>query len=83
MQRFPDADDLVLSATDLTSFLACRRLTQEALKAALGLRGRLPRDDSPHGDLVRRHGDEYEQQEVTACAFVPLLGRFGWADGGG
>jgi protein-L-isoaspartate(D-aspartate) O-methyltransferase len=29
--------------------------------------------------LVERHGDEYQQREVTECTFVPLLGRFGWA----
>jgi protein-L-isoaspartate(D-aspartate) O-methyltransferase len=33
--------------------------------------------------LVERHGDEYEQREVTECTFVPLLGRFGWAGDGG
>jgi len=30
--------------------------------------------------LVTRHGDQYAQREVTECTFVPLLGRFGWAD---
>jgi protein-L-isoaspartate(D-aspartate) O-methyltransferase len=30
--------------------------------------------------LVRRHGDRIEQEEVLDCTFVPLLGRFGWAD---
>jgi protein-L-isoaspartate(D-aspartate) O-methyltransferase len=30
--------------------------------------------------LVRRHGDTFEQEEVLDCTFVPLLGRFGWAD---
>jgi len=29
---------------------------------------------------VRRHGDRFEQEEVLDCTFVPLLGRFGWAD---
>lgn len=33
--------------------------------------------------LVERQGDRYEQREVTECAFVPLLGRFGWANEGG
>ncbi len=32
--------------------------------------------------LVERHGDRYEQREVTECTFVPLLGRFGWAGEG-
>ena len=30
--------------------------------------------------LVRRHGDRFEEEEVLDCTFVPLLGRFGWAD---
>lgn len=30
--------------------------------------------------LVRRHGARFEQEEVLDCTFVPLLGRFGWAD---
>jgi protein-L-isoaspartate(D-aspartate) O-methyltransferase len=29
--------------------------------------------------LVERHGEQYQQREVTECTFVPLLGRFGWA----
>ncbi|HEU0302039.1 MAG TPA: protein-L-isoaspartate(D-aspartate) O-methyltransferase [Longimicrobium sp.] len=33
--------------------------------------------------LIRRRGDAFDQQEVTECAFVPLLGRFGWAGDGG
>ena len=33
--------------------------------------------------LVRRHGDAFDQREVTECTFVPLLGRFGWAGDGG
>jgi len=65
MRRFDDLDDLVLSASDLTSFLACARLTQEQLKAALGVRGRLPRDDGPHAELVRAHGDSYEQVQLA------------------
>ncbi len=32
--------------------------------------------------LVRRRGDAFDQQEVTECTFVPLLGRFGWAGAG-
>ena len=33
--------------------------------------------------LVRRAGGRLEEDEVTACTFVPLLGRFGWAGEGG
>lgn len=29
--------------------------------------------------LVERTPDGLEQREITECAFVPLLGRFGWA----
>ncbi len=36
MLRFPDSPGLVLSATDLTNFLACRRLAHEQLKSAWG-----------------------------------------------
>ncbi|MBX6363060.1 MAG: protein-L-isoaspartate(D-aspartate) O-methyltransferase [Gemmatimonadetes bacterium] len=30
--------------------------------------------------LYRRSGEGFEHEEVTRCAFVPLLGRFGWAE---
>lgn len=30
--------------------------------------------------LVERLGERFEQREVLDCTFVPLLGRFGWAD---
>jgi len=30
--------------------------------------------------LVRRRGGEVMQEEVMECTFVPLLGRFGWAE---
>jgi protein-L-isoaspartate(D-aspartate) O-methyltransferase len=32
--------------------------------------------------LVRRDGDDYTEEDVLDCTFVPLLGRFGWAAGG-
>jgi protein-L-isoaspartate(D-aspartate) O-methyltransferase len=32
--------------------------------------------------LVQRHGDALEEREVLDCTFVPLLGRFGWAEEG-
>ncbi len=32
--------------------------------------------------LVERSGDRFDQREVTECAFVPLLGRFGGAGDG-
>ena len=30
--------------------------------------------------LITREGDGFTEREVTACTFVPLLGRFGWLD---
>jgi protein-L-isoaspartate(D-aspartate) O-methyltransferase len=33
--------------------------------------------------LVRRRGEEIEQETVSACTFVPLLGRFAWPEEGG
>ena len=30
--------------------------------------------------LITREAGRYTEQEVTACTFVPLLGRFGWAE---
>lgn len=32
--------------------------------------------------LVTRHGDDFEEEEVLDCTFVPLLGRFGWNETG-
>lgn len=31
--------------------------------------------------LLTRTDEGFDRREVTECAFVPLLGRFGWADG--
>jgi protein-L-isoaspartate(D-aspartate) O-methyltransferase len=30
--------------------------------------------------LVRRRGQHFQFEDVAECTFVPLLGRFGWAD---
>ncbi|HYH81974.1 MAG TPA: protein-L-isoaspartate(D-aspartate) O-methyltransferase [Longimicrobium sp.] len=30
--------------------------------------------------MVRRLGDKYHYEDVLDCTFVPLLGRFGWAE---
>lgn len=32
--------------------------------------------------LVRRTPDGFESEQVLDCTFVPLLGRFGWVEGG-
>ncbi len=76
MMLLPDDHDVVLSATDLTNFLACRRLTAEQLKAAHGLRGRLPRADDPHGELVRERGDQHETEHLAR--FSAAACRDGW-----
>jgi uncharacterized protein len=68
MQNLPGSIGTVLSATDITNFLACPRLTQEGLRVVLGLRGRFPRDDSPHADLVREHGDRHEADWLERLA---------------
>ena len=51
---------LVYAASDLTDYLECARLTE---LDALVARGELMRPDSvdPHGELLRRKGDEHEQ----------------------
>jgi protein-L-isoaspartate(D-aspartate) O-methyltransferase len=30
--------------------------------------------------LFEKSGDQVRREDITACTFVPLLGRFGWAD---
>jgi protein-L-isoaspartate(D-aspartate) O-methyltransferase len=30
--------------------------------------------------LFEKTGDDVRREDITACTFVPLLGRFGWAD---
>jgi protein-L-isoaspartate(D-aspartate) O-methyltransferase len=59
------------------------------LKAQLRMGGRLvmPLDVGPPGAIqqllrvVRRGEDEFEQEALGGVAFVPLIGRFGWAAG--
>jgi hypothetical protein len=31
---------------------------------------------------VRQTAGDVESEEIMDCSFVPLLGRFGWAEGG-
>ncbi|HEY2704908.1 MAG TPA: TM0106 family RecB-like putative nuclease [Candidatus Dormibacteraeota bacterium] len=57
---------LVLSATDLTGFLACEHLTE--LDRAVA-EGRIPaavRDDDPELELLRRRGDAHEQGHLES-----------------
>jgi uncharacterized protein len=65
MQNLPGSAETILSASDLMSFLACTHLTHEGLRSALGLRGRLPRDESPHAELAARHGDRHEAEALA------------------
>jgi protein-L-isoaspartate(D-aspartate) O-methyltransferase len=59
----------------------------DALVTQLSPRGRLliPLGDRHHQQLtlVRKTGEgegEIEQETVTGCVFVPLIGRFGWSE---
>ncbi|MCW3002283.1 MAG: protein of unknown function, putative recB domain, partial [Conexibacter sp.] len=63
MLRFDDGS-LVLSATDLTNFLACGHLTAQKLAVARGERSRPRADDDPHADLLRRRGDAHEREQL-------------------
>jgi uncharacterized protein len=51
---------LVLSASDITSYLSCEHLFEQRRAAALRERARPRPADDPHADLVRRRGDEHE-----------------------
>lgn len=54
----------------------------EPLKAQLAEGGRLVIPVGSHHQqvltILTRHGDEFRMESRDACAFVPLLGRFGW-----
>ena len=57
----------------------------EPLKMQLAERGRLviPVGSRHYQDLVRvtRRGDEFFEEKLEGCTFVPLIGREGWQDG--
>ncbi len=59
MLRLPD-DTTVLSATDLTSYLACEHLFEQRRAIAFGERGKPRPVDDPHAELIRYRGDEHE-----------------------
>jgi hypothetical protein len=67
MFRLPDGQ-LVLSATDLTSFLACEHLIEQKRAVSLAERTRWRKTTDPHGDLARTRGmqHELEQEELLA-----------------
>jgi protein-L-isoaspartate(D-aspartate) O-methyltransferase len=58
----------------------------EPLTAQLADGGRLVIPVGPSGwqrvIIVERQGDRLDQREGDACVFVPLIGRYGWEDGG-
>jgi hypothetical protein len=55
-----DDGGLVLSATDITSYLACEHLFEQRRGVAFRERGRPRAADDPHGDLVKRRGAEVQ-----------------------
>src|SRR5215211_6836994 len=55
---------VVLAATDLTNHLACAHLTQQRLAIARGQRGKPRPAEDPHGNLVRRRGEEHEREQL-------------------
>jgi predicted RecB family nuclease len=63
MLRLPD-DTLVLAAGDITSYLSCDHLFEQRRAVAFGERARPRPVDDPHADLVRRHGDEFEREQL-------------------
>ena len=60
-----DDQSLILSATDLTNHLACGHLTQERLAIARNERAKPKPADDPHGDLIRKRGDEHEAEQLA------------------
>jgi predicted RecB family nuclease len=56
--------EIILSASDLTGFLACEHLTQLEMKAVRGLVERPVRDD-PELDVLTRRGEEHELTHLT------------------
>jgi len=56
--------NLVLAATDLTNHLACPHLTQQRLAIARKERGKPPRSDDPHAELIRKRGDDHETAQL-------------------
>ena len=61
-----------------------RRLRPNSLKEQLADGGRLviPVSVNSHQDLkvIKRHGDAFEEENLGAVRFVPLLGEEGWGE---
>src|SRR5918992_4703994 len=58
-------DSLVFSPSNLNAFLECEHLTALDLAVARRKLARPNRDD-PHGDLIRRKGEEHEAAHLAA-----------------
>lgn len=64
MFRLPD-QQLVLSATDLTSYLACGHLIEQKRAVSLGERTKWRKPTDPHGELAKTHGDLHEHEQLA------------------
>ncbi len=60
-----DDDTLVLSASDLTDFLACGHLSAQKLAIARRERAQPWHDEDPHADLLRRRGEDHEAAQLV------------------
>ena len=58
-------DELVVTATDLSGFLACRHITSLELGAQHG-GPRRPKYDDPGAEVLRRRGEEHEARILAA-----------------
>ncbi|HEX8105595.1 MAG TPA: TM0106 family RecB-like putative nuclease [Solirubrobacteraceae bacterium] len=68
MFRLSDDQQLVLSASDLTAYLACRHLVEQKRGVALGERAKWHAPADPHADLARTHGDAHERAILRELA---------------
>src|SRR4051812_10733483 len=57
-------DQLVLSATDISAFLACEHLFEQRRAVAFGERSKPRPADDPHAELIRQRGDEHERAHL-------------------
>jgi hypothetical protein len=57
-------DRLVLSASDLTSFLACGHLIEQKRAVALGERAKWHPVADPHAELARTRGERHELEQL-------------------
>lgn len=62
MQRLAD-DTLVLSASDITDYLACEHLFEQKRAITFGERAKPRPSQDPHAALVQRRGDDHEDEQ--------------------